>query len=103
MGKQGGTRTRKGTNPMTPIRSNVGAIGPQQVVSGIDTSHDLQERVAGRADELYKLRGRQDGHASAVGLEAQKAGVAPTTTAEELRSRVAATQWTPASPTITGG
>jgi malate dehydrogenase (oxaloacetate-decarboxylating) len=34
--------------------------------------------------------------ATAVGLEAQKAGLAPQTSAEELRARVAATQWTPA-------
>jgi malate dehydrogenase (oxaloacetate-decarboxylating) len=33
--------------------------------------------------------------ATAVGLEAQQAGVAPKTSAEELRGRVAASQWTP--------
>jgi len=33
--------------------------------------------------------------ATAVGLEAQRAGVAPKTTEEELRRRVIATQWVP--------
>ncbi len=33
--------------------------------------------------------------ATAVGLEAQRAGVAPPTSPEELRDRVAATQWVP--------
>jgi malic enzyme len=33
--------------------------------------------------------------AVAVGLEAQQAGVAPKTSPEELRDRVAAAQWTP--------
>jgi malate dehydrogenase (oxaloacetate-decarboxylating) len=33
--------------------------------------------------------------ATAVGLEAQRAGVAPKTSPEELRDRVAAAQWTP--------
>jgi malic enzyme len=33
--------------------------------------------------------------ATAVGLEAQQAGVAPKTSPEELRDRVAASQWTP--------
>ena len=36
--------------------------------------------------------------ATAVGLEAQRAGVAPKTTEEELRQRVIATQWTPDYP-----
>jgi malate dehydrogenase (oxaloacetate-decarboxylating) len=34
--------------------------------------------------------------ATAVGLEAQKEGLAPKTTEDELRQRVSATQWTPA-------
>jgi malate dehydrogenase (oxaloacetate-decarboxylating) len=33
--------------------------------------------------------------ATAVGLEAQRAGFAPKTSPEELRARVAASQWTP--------
>jgi malate dehydrogenase (oxaloacetate-decarboxylating) len=36
--------------------------------------------------------------ATAVGLEAQRAGAAPKTSDAELRQRVAATQWTPAYP-----
>jgi malate dehydrogenase (oxaloacetate-decarboxylating) len=38
--------------------------------------------------------------ATAVGLEAQRGGVAPTTSEEELRQRVIATQWTPSYPTF---
>ncbi|HLM96485.1 MAG TPA: hypothetical protein VK283_09215 [Acidimicrobiales bacterium] len=34
--------------------------------------------------------------ATAVGQEAQRAGLASKTSAEELRARVAASQWTPA-------
>jgi hypothetical protein len=34
------------------------------------------------------------------GLEAQRAGVAPKTTEDELRQRVMATQWTPAYPSF---
>jgi len=38
--------------------------------------------------------------ATAVGLEAQRAGVAPKTSSEQFRERVAATQWTPAYPSL---
>jgi malate dehydrogenase (oxaloacetate-decarboxylating) len=38
--------------------------------------------------------------ATAVGLEAQRAGVAPKTSPEQLRDRIAATQWTPAYPSL---
>jgi malate dehydrogenase (oxaloacetate-decarboxylating) len=38
--------------------------------------------------------------ATAVGPEAQRAGVAPKTTEDELRQRVMATQWTPAYPSF---
>jgi malate dehydrogenase (oxaloacetate-decarboxylating) len=38
--------------------------------------------------------------ALAVGLEAQRAGVAPKTIEEALRQRVMATQWTPAYPAL---
>jgi malate dehydrogenase (oxaloacetate-decarboxylating) len=38
--------------------------------------------------------------ATAVGLAAQQAGVAPTTSDTELRGRVAAAQWTPTSPSF---
>jgi malate dehydrogenase (oxaloacetate-decarboxylating) len=41
--------------------------------------------------------------ATAAGLEAQRAGVAPQTSPEELRERVEATQWTPEYPrTVVG-
>ena len=39
--------------------------------------------------------------AYAVGLEAQKAGVAPKTREDELLARVLASQWSPAYPAIT--
>jgi malate dehydrogenase (oxaloacetate-decarboxylating) len=38
--------------------------------------------------------------AMAVGLEAQRAGVAPLTTSETLREMVTATQWTPDYPQL---
>jgi len=41
--------------------------------------------------------------AAAVGLEAQRAGVAPPTSAEELRDRVAAAQWMPEYPRTAPG
>jgi malate dehydrogenase (oxaloacetate-decarboxylating) len=41
--------------------------------------------------------------ATAVGLEAQRAGVAPKTSPEALRERVAAAQWTPDYPRIAPG
>ena len=43
--------------------------------------------------------------AVAVGAEAQKAGVAPKTSPEELRAKVIATQWTPepTTPRSAGG
>jgi malate dehydrogenase (oxaloacetate-decarboxylating) len=44
---------------------------------------------------VTRLRGVAVEVAVAIGLEAQRAGVAPPTSAEELRARVAAAQWTP--------
>lgn len=41
--------------------------------------------------------------ATAVGLEAQRAGVAPATTEEELRRRVISAQWTPAYTQLSEG
>jgi malic enzyme len=38
--------------------------------------------------------------AIAVGLEAQKVGIAPAATAEEVRQQVVSTQWTPAYPSF---
>jgi malate dehydrogenase (oxaloacetate-decarboxylating) len=40
--------------------------------------------------------------ATAFGLEAQRAGVAPKTSPDELRDRVAASQWTPEYPRFGG-
>ncbi len=45
---------------------------------------------------LRSLRSETVAVALAVGLEAQRAGLAPPTTAEGLRARVVASQWTPA-------
>jgi malate dehydrogenase (oxaloacetate-decarboxylating) len=41
--------------------------------------------------------------AVAVGLQAQKDGVAPKVTEDELRRRVLETQWTPAYPSLSNG
>ena len=41
--------------------------------------------------------------ATAVGLEAQRVGVAPQTSPEEFRNRVAAAQWMPEYPPIVTG
>jgi hypothetical protein len=41
--------------------------------------------------------------ATAVGLETQRAGLASQTSAEELRARVAASQWTPEYPRLALG
>ena len=41
--------------------------------------------------------------ALAVGIQAQKDGVAPKVTEDELRRRVLATQWTPAYPNLSKG
>src|SRR5262244_374406 len=49
---------------------------------------------------LANLRAVAAAIAVAVGLEAQRAGVAPKTTEEELRERVKATQWTPGYPAL---
>src|SRR6516162_1387895 len=52
---------------------------------------------------LRDVRGVARAIAAAVGLEAQRAGVAPETSPEELRDRVAAAQWTPAYPRTLSG
>jgi malate dehydrogenase (oxaloacetate-decarboxylating) len=38
-----------------------------------------------------------------VGIEAQREGVAQFTSPEELRDRIASTQWTPEYPHLVGG
>lgn len=52
--------------------------------------------------ELANLRKVAIEIAVAVGLEAQRAGVAPLTSPEELRRKVIANQWTPAYPDFSG-
>ena len=49
---------------------------------------------------LHELRRVAVEIAMAVGLEAQRAGVAPLTTSESLREFVTATQWTPQYPEL---
>jgi malate dehydrogenase (oxaloacetate-decarboxylating) len=47
---------------------------------------------------LHDIRTVARAIATAAGLEAQRVGVAPKTSPEELRDRVAASQWTPEYP-----
>ena len=64
-----------------------------------ENSPALHDASASLLPALTDLRKVAVEIATAVGLEAQKAGVAPKTTEEELRRRVTATQWTPGYPT----
>jgi malate dehydrogenase (oxaloacetate-decarboxylating) len=52
---------------------------------------------------LRDVRGVARVIAAAVGLEAQRAGLAPATSPEQLRDRVAAAQWTPEYPRTVPG
>jgi len=61
-----------------------------------ENSPALHDASASLLPALTDLRKVAVHIATAVGLEAQKAGVAPKTTEEKLRERVIATQWTPA-------
>jgi malate dehydrogenase (oxaloacetate-decarboxylating) len=61
----------------------------------------LQDASASLLPALTDLRQMTVHIATAVNLEAQRAGVAPKTTEEALRQRVMATQWTPAYPSFT--
>jgi len=63
-----------------------------------DQSPALRDASASLLPALADLRQVAVHIATAVGLEAQRAGVAPKTTEEELRQRVMATQWTPGYP-----
>ena len=65
-----------------------------------ESSPALQDASASLLPALADLRQVAVHLATAVGLEAQRAGVAPKTTEEELRQRVMATQWTPAYPSF---
>src|SRR5712692_3616050 len=61
-----------------------------------ENSPALQDASASLLPALADLRKVAVHIATAAGLEAQRAGVAPKTTEDELRQRVIATQWTPA-------
>ena len=61
-----------------------------------ENSPALQDASASLLPALADLRKVAVHIATAVGLEAQRASVAPKTTEDELRQRVIATQWTPA-------
>ena len=65
-----------------------------------DHSPALRDASASLLPALADLRQVAAHIATAVGLEAQRAGVAPKTTEDELRQRVMATQWTPAYPSF---
>ena len=60
-----------------------------------ENSPALHDASASLLPALTDLRKVAVEIATAVGLEAQKAGVAPKTTEEKLRQRVVETQWTP--------
>jgi malate dehydrogenase (oxaloacetate-decarboxylating) len=61
-----------------------------------ENSPALRDSSASLLPSLADLRKVAVSIATAVGQEAQKAGVAPKTSEDELRQRVHATQWTPA-------
>jgi malate dehydrogenase (oxaloacetate-decarboxylating) len=61
-----------------------------------ENSPALQDTSASLLPALADLRKVAVQIATAVSLEAQRAGVAPKTSEDELRQRVIATQWTPA-------
>ena len=80
------------------------ASGARRVTDGmmLAAARALGEHSPARTDPsgsllpaLRDVRAVARAIATAVGLEAQRAGVAPKTSPEELRDRVAATQWTP--------
>jgi malate dehydrogenase (oxaloacetate-decarboxylating) len=61
----------------------------------------LKDPSASLLPPLKEIREVAAEIAIAVGIEAQKSGVAPLTNADELRQRVLKTQWTPAySPLV---
>jgi len=63
-----------------------------------DQSPAIQDASASLLPRLANLRAVAAEVAIAIGLEAQRAGVAPKTSEAELRQRVVATQWMPAYP-----
>ncbi|MGP8077619.1 MAG: NAD-dependent malic enzyme [Thermoplasmata archaeon] len=83
------------------------ASGAQHITDGmiLAAAYALADRSPARKDpsapllpRVHDLRALAVEIAVAVGLEAQKTGQAPATSAEELRAKVLATQWTPAYP-----
>ena len=86
----------------------VTASGARRVTDGMilaaarelaENSPALRNASASLLPALTDIRKVAVQIAIAVGQEAQRAGVAPKTTKEELRRRVIATQWVPAYPT----
>jgi len=63
----------------------------------------LKDPSASLLPPLTELRRVAAEIAFAVGMEAQKNGVAPELTEDELRRRVLETQWTPAYPNLSNG
>ena len=66
-------------------------------------SPDLKDPSASLLPPLTELRRVAAEIAFAVGMEAQKNGVAPELTEDERRRRVLETQWTPAYPNLSNG
>ena len=88
------------------------ASGARRVTDGmmLAAARALGEHSPARADlsgsllpALRDVRGVARAIAAAVGLEAQRAGVAPETSPEELRDRASAAQWTPEYPRTSPG
>jgi malate dehydrogenase (oxaloacetate-decarboxylating) len=89
------------------------ASGARRVTDGmmLSAARALGEHSPARTDPsgsllpaLRDVRAVARAIATAVGLEAQRTGVAPKTRPEELRDRVAATQWAPEYPrTVSDG
>jgi malate dehydrogenase (oxaloacetate-decarboxylating) len=85
----------------------VSASGARRVTDGMilaaaralgEESPALADTSASLLPALSDLRKVSVHIATAVGLEAQRDGVAPKTSADELRQQVVATQWTPGYP-----
>ncbi len=83
------------------------ASGARRVTDGmiLAAARSLADHSPARSDPtapllppIPALRALARDIALAVGLEAQRTGHAVATTREELRARIAATQWTPAYP-----
>jgi malate dehydrogenase (oxaloacetate-decarboxylating) len=65
-----------------------------------ENSPALKDSSASLLPPLTDIRGVAAQIAIAVGLQAQKDGVAPKLAEDELRRRVIAAQWTPAYPAL---